>query len=180
MQLGSNEYLANAPRKEWEELEPEEHAKLLARQGQGYVTTDLVRVVDVVVVRKYAGTEVKLDGGEHLSLTSRPKHYVAEHQETDGRCSDRGDDFGHILSYHHRKGRVDQQLGRCPEQDVVHPNVKKCLSTEPYHLLARIGAPGLSPEGPNRIPEVAVSICQDQCQRIVECEPDRISSRPVP
>jgi co-chaperonin GroES (HSP10) len=65
MQLGSNEYLANAPRKEWEELEPEEHAKLLARQGQGYVTADLVRVVDVVVVRKYAGTEVKLDGEEH-------------------------------------------------------------------------------------------------------------------
>jgi fatty-acyl-CoA synthase len=36
----------SAPRKEWEELEPQEHAKLLARQGQGYVTADLVRVVD--------------------------------------------------------------------------------------------------------------------------------------
>jgi fatty-acyl-CoA synthase len=36
----------NAPRKEWEELDHEEHAKLLARQGQAYVTADLVRVVD--------------------------------------------------------------------------------------------------------------------------------------
>jgi fatty-acyl-CoA synthase len=36
----------NAPRKEWEKLDHEEHAKLLARQGQGYVTADLVRVVD--------------------------------------------------------------------------------------------------------------------------------------
>ena len=36
----------SAPRREWEELPREEHAKLLARQGQGYVTADLVRVVD--------------------------------------------------------------------------------------------------------------------------------------
>jgi fatty-acyl-CoA synthase len=36
----------SAPRKEWEEKDPEEHARLLARQGQGYVTADLVRVVD--------------------------------------------------------------------------------------------------------------------------------------
>jgi fatty-acyl-CoA synthase len=36
----------SAPRKEWEELDPDEHARLLARQGQGYVTADLVRVVD--------------------------------------------------------------------------------------------------------------------------------------
>ena len=36
----------SAPRKEWEEKDPEEHADLLARQGQGYVTSDLVRVVD--------------------------------------------------------------------------------------------------------------------------------------
>jgi fatty-acyl-CoA synthase len=31
---------------EWEELEIEERARLMARQGQGYVTADLVRVVD--------------------------------------------------------------------------------------------------------------------------------------
>jgi fatty-acyl-CoA synthase len=36
----------NAPRKEWEKLDPDEHARLLARQGQGYITADLVRVVD--------------------------------------------------------------------------------------------------------------------------------------
>lgn len=36
----------SAPRKEWEELEMDERARLLARQGQGYVTADLVRVVD--------------------------------------------------------------------------------------------------------------------------------------
>jgi fatty-acyl-CoA synthase len=36
----------NAPSKEWEKLDPDEHARLLARQGQGYVTADLVRVVD--------------------------------------------------------------------------------------------------------------------------------------
>ncbi len=36
----------SAPRKEWEDKDPEEHANLLARQGQGYVTSDLVRVVD--------------------------------------------------------------------------------------------------------------------------------------
>ena len=36
----------SAPRKEWEEKDPQEHARLLARQGQGYVTADLVRVVD--------------------------------------------------------------------------------------------------------------------------------------
>src|SRR5215210_7218133 len=36
----------SAPRKEWEEKDPEEHARLLSRQGQGYVTADLVRVVD--------------------------------------------------------------------------------------------------------------------------------------
>jgi fatty-acyl-CoA synthase len=31
---------------EWEELEMDERARLMARQGQGYVTADLVRVVD--------------------------------------------------------------------------------------------------------------------------------------
>jgi fatty-acyl-CoA synthase len=31
---------------EWEELEIEERARLMSRQGQGYVTSDLVRVVD--------------------------------------------------------------------------------------------------------------------------------------
>ena len=36
----------SAPRKEWEEKDPEEHASLLSRQGQGYVTSDLARVVD--------------------------------------------------------------------------------------------------------------------------------------
>ena len=36
----------NAPLPEWEDLDPQEHARLLARQGQGYVTADLVRVVD--------------------------------------------------------------------------------------------------------------------------------------
>ena len=36
----------SAPRREWEEKDPEEHARLLSRQGQGYVTADLVRVVD--------------------------------------------------------------------------------------------------------------------------------------
>src|SRR5919112_83335 len=36
----------SAPREEWEELEPQEHAKLLARQGQAFCTADLVRVVD--------------------------------------------------------------------------------------------------------------------------------------
>ena len=36
----------SAPREEWEEMDPQEHAKLLARQGQGYCTADLVRVVD--------------------------------------------------------------------------------------------------------------------------------------
>ena len=36
----------SAPRKEWEDLDLEERADLLARQGQGYVTADLVRVVD--------------------------------------------------------------------------------------------------------------------------------------
>ena len=35
-----------APRREWEELPPEERARLLARQGNAYVTADLVRVVD--------------------------------------------------------------------------------------------------------------------------------------
>ena len=33
-------------RKEWEEMDNEEHAKILSRQGQGYCTADLVRVVD--------------------------------------------------------------------------------------------------------------------------------------
>jgi fatty-acyl-CoA synthase len=32
--------------REWENLEIEERARLMARQGQGYVTADLVRVVD--------------------------------------------------------------------------------------------------------------------------------------
>ncbi len=36
----------SAPQREWEELPPEEHSRLLSRQGQGYVTSDLVRVVD--------------------------------------------------------------------------------------------------------------------------------------
>src|SRR5918992_2130456 len=46
----------SAPRKEWEDLDPQEHAKLLARQGQGYCTADLVRVVDVEM------NDVPLDG----------------------------------------------------------------------------------------------------------------------
>jgi fatty-acyl-CoA synthase len=36
----------NQPRKAWETLPPAEQAGLLARQGQGHVTADLVRVVD--------------------------------------------------------------------------------------------------------------------------------------
>jgi fatty-acyl-CoA synthase len=36
----------SAIRKEWEEKDPKEQAQILSRQGQGYVTADLVRVVD--------------------------------------------------------------------------------------------------------------------------------------
>ncbi len=36
----------STPREDWKEKEPEEHAQLLARQGQGYLTSELVRVVD--------------------------------------------------------------------------------------------------------------------------------------
>ena len=36
----------SAPREEWNDLDQDERADTLARQGQGYVTADLVRVVD--------------------------------------------------------------------------------------------------------------------------------------
>jgi fatty-acyl-CoA synthase len=36
----------SAIRKEWEEKDPKEQAQILSRQGQGYVTADMVRVVD--------------------------------------------------------------------------------------------------------------------------------------
>jgi fatty-acyl-CoA synthase len=39
-------HTVGVPRDGWDELPPEQRARLLARQGQGYVTADLVRVVD--------------------------------------------------------------------------------------------------------------------------------------
>jgi len=38
--------ITSVTREAWQELDAEEHAQLLSRQGQGYVTADLVRVVD--------------------------------------------------------------------------------------------------------------------------------------
>jgi fatty-acyl-CoA synthase len=39
-------HTVGVPRDGWDELPPEQRARLLARQGQGYMTADLVRVVD--------------------------------------------------------------------------------------------------------------------------------------
>ena len=38
-------YTTSTPHRDWDELEPEEHARLLARQGQAYVTGEIARVV---------------------------------------------------------------------------------------------------------------------------------------
>jgi acyl-CoA synthetase (AMP-forming)/AMP-acid ligase II len=39
-------YTTSTPRKDWEDKEPEERARLLSRQGQAYVTGEIARVVD--------------------------------------------------------------------------------------------------------------------------------------
>jgi fatty-acyl-CoA synthase len=49
-------YTTSTPRRDWDELEPEEHAQLLSRQGQAYVTGEIARVVDV------EGNDVPRDG----------------------------------------------------------------------------------------------------------------------
>ena len=71
----------NAPRKEWEELDPEEYARLLARQGQGYVTADLVRVVDDEM------NDVPLDGETMGEIIMRGnmvmKGYLDNEEETE-------------------------------------------------------------------------------------------------
>jgi fatty-acyl-CoA synthase len=71
----------NAPRKEWEELDPEEYARLLARQGQGYVTADLVRVVDDEM------NDVPLDGETMGEIVMRGnmvmKGYLDNEEETE-------------------------------------------------------------------------------------------------
>src|SRR5215210_4728304 len=38
-------YTTSTPRRDWDELEPEEHARLLSRQGQAYITGEIARVV---------------------------------------------------------------------------------------------------------------------------------------
>ena len=69
------------PKKEWEEKDEEERANLLARQGQGYVTADLVRVVDENM------NDVPLDGetmGEivmHGNMVA--KGYFENEEETE-------------------------------------------------------------------------------------------------
>ena len=71
----------SAPKKEWEELNEEERANKLARQGQGYVTADLVRVVDENM------NDVPLDGetmGEivmHGNMVA--KGYFENEEETE-------------------------------------------------------------------------------------------------
>ncbi len=71
----------SAPRKEWEEKDPEEHARLLARQGQGYVTADLVRVVDDEM------NDVPLDGQTMGEIVMRGnmvmKGYLDNEEETE-------------------------------------------------------------------------------------------------
>ena len=71
----------SAPRKEWEEKDPEEHARLLARQGQGYVTADLVRVVDEDM------NDVPLDGETMGEIVMRGnmvmKGYLDNQEETE-------------------------------------------------------------------------------------------------
>jgi fatty-acyl-CoA synthase len=71
----------SAPRKEWEELDPEEHARLLSRQGQGYVTADLVRVVDDEM------NDVPLDGETMGEIVMRGnmvmKGYLDNEEETE-------------------------------------------------------------------------------------------------
>ena len=94
-----------------------------------------------------------------FSLTSRPKHYVAKYQETNSSRPERGDDLGYVLSDHYWKTCVGQQPSCYPDQDVVHPNVEKCLCTEANPLLARIGVLSLIVESSMRISEVAVSVC---------------------
>jgi fatty-acyl-CoA synthase len=71
----------NAPRKEWGALEPEEHARLLARQGQAYVTADIVRVVDDQM------TDVVQDGETMGEIVMRGnmvmKSYLANERATE-------------------------------------------------------------------------------------------------
>jgi fatty-acyl-CoA synthase len=71
----------SAPRKEWEEKDPEEHARLLSRQGQGYVTADLVRVVDDEM------NDVPLDGETMGEIVMRGnmvmKGYLDNQEETE-------------------------------------------------------------------------------------------------
>ncbi|CAN5739843.1 AMP-binding protein [soil metagenome] len=69
------------PKKEWEDLEMEKRADLTARQGQGFVTADLVRVVDENM------NDVPLDGetmGEivmHGNMVA--KGYFENEEETE-------------------------------------------------------------------------------------------------
>jgi len=71
----------SAPRKEWEDKDPEEHARLLSRQGQGYVTADLVRVVDDDM------NDVPLDGETMGEIVMRGnmvmKGYLDNEEETE-------------------------------------------------------------------------------------------------
>jgi fatty-acyl-CoA synthase len=71
----------SAPREEWEEKDPEEHARLLARQGQAYCTADLVRVVDEKM------NDVPLDGETMGEIVMRGnmvmKGYLDNKEETE-------------------------------------------------------------------------------------------------
>jgi fatty-acyl-CoA synthase len=132
----------SAPRKEWEEKDPEEHARLLSRQGQGYVTADLVRVVDDDM------NDVPLDGETMGEIVMRGnmvmKGYLDNQEETEesfkGGWYHSGD-----LAVWHPDGYVeikdrDKDVIISGGENISGVEVEQVLAEHPYILEAAVTA----------------------------------------
>jgi fatty-acyl-CoA synthase len=121
----------NAPLKEWEELDPEEYARLLARQGQGYVTADLVRVVDDEM------NDVPLDGKTMGEIVMRGnmvmKGYLDNEMATEAAFKDGWYHSGDVAVWH-PDGRVELRDRR---KDVIISGGENISTIEVEQVVCR-------------------------------------------
>ena len=104
-----------------------------------------------------------------MPIFSPSEDEESQEEEAHGRGDHRGYGLGRVAA--EPRGEVGvgpEPVRRQPQQRAAHRDVEQTLRGEQAHLFAVVT--GLLPEGPHRIPQVAVGVGEDQRRHVVEDE----------